>query len=83
MKFSTENPQNVIASYDEGACIYHKGQPDADAGTICFKSVGNTCSKVTDCVPVGDAISSGKFTKEEIDKKIELVEKAYGLKYIY
>lgn len=69
-------------TYDEKACTT-KVDTTWEAGTICFESVGNTCSTPTNCVPVQAAASSGLYTKEEIDHKIDLIEKAYGVKYVY
>lgn len=77
------SPNYVMpANYDEGACTT-KVDTTWHAGTKCFVSVGNTCSKATNCVPLQDAASSGQYTKEEIDRKIKIVEKAFGIKYVY
>jgi hypothetical protein len=76
------SPNYIPATYDEGACTV-KVDTVWHAGTKCFESVGNTCSRATNCVPIQNAASSGRYTKEEIDRKIELVEKAYGIKYLY
>lgn len=78
--------QNVIpdklASYDEGACTV-KVDTSMVPGTICFESVGKSCSSAHPCTPITSAAASGRFTKSQIDKKIDLIEKAYGIKYIY
>lgn len=81
--FAKNNNTNYMpATYDEGACSI-KIDTVWYAGTKCFESVGNTCTKATNCEPLKDAVSSGRYTKEEIDRKIELVEKAYDIKYVY
>ncbi|MEI7965366.1 MAG: hypothetical protein WCH29_09345 [Chitinophagaceae bacterium] len=80
--FAKNNSSGKIANYDEGACTI-KVDTIWQAGTRCFTSVGNTCTTPTACVPIGKAISSGQFTKVEIDKKIALIEKTFGVKYTY
>lgn len=69
-------------NYDEIACTT-KVDTVWVAGTKCFESVGKTCTKATNCVPISTAAFSGKYTKEEINRKIELIEKAYGIRYTY
>jgi hypothetical protein len=34
-------------------------------------------------LPAGADIQSGRYTQNEIDQKIKLAEKAYGVKYTY
>ncbi len=83
--FSKNMPvPNVVdpTRYDEGACTI-KVDTVWVAGTICFVSNGNTCNKKTNCIPLQNAAKSGKFTKEEIDQKIKIIESAYGIKYVY
>jgi len=70
---------NVNSNKDESACI----TSDSLAGTKCFISVGNSCKTLHDCQPVSQAAQSGTYTKAEIDQQIQLVEKAYGIKYTY
>jgi hypothetical protein len=89
VKFASTSPKKgddlstmKLSTYDEQACTT-KVDSSYQAGTKCFSSVGNTCSTLHNCTPLSNLASSGKFTKAEIDNKIQIIEKAYNIKYTY
>jgi len=54
-----------------------------NVGTECFRAPGTSCGAESMCVPLPPQIQSGQYTRSEIDQKIKLVEKSFGVKYTY
>jgi hypothetical protein len=52
-------------------------------GTKCVDAKGSSCSAPGMCVAVKGQIQSGLYTREEVDRNIDLVEKAFGIRYTY
>ena len=70
---------NVGMKYTELACTTTDSLP----GTECFRAPGTSCGAESMCVPLPPQIQSGQYTRSEIDQKIKLVEKSFGVKYTY
>jgi hypothetical protein len=77
-RFATSANPNLKPTFTQLACIV-----DSMAGTECVDAKGSSCSALTMCTPIKNQIQSGLYTKDEIDQKINLVEKAYGVRYTY
>ena len=65
--------------FDEISCL----TPDSLPSIRCFRSVGHSCRKETDCTSVLANAVSGNFTEQEIQSQIEIVERDFGIKYVY
>jgi hypothetical protein len=70
---------NLGTSYTSLACTTTDSMP----GTKCVDEKGTSCKALTICTKVTADIRSGLYTRQEIDEKIMLVEKAYRVKYTY
>lgn len=78
-RFATAIVPNLGKSYTSLACTTTDSMP----GTKCVDEKGSSCKTLTMCTKVPTDIRSGLYTRQEIDEKIMLVEKAYRIKYTY
>jgi hypothetical protein len=78
-RFATSAIPNVKPSYTALACTTTDSMP----GTKCVDAKGSSCSAPGMCVAVKGQIQSGLYTREEVDRNIDLVEKAFGIRYTY
>jgi hypothetical protein len=78
-RFATSVVPNIAASYTNLACVTTDSLP----GTECVDAKGSSCKTLQGCTAVSTDIQSGRYTQGEIDQRIRLVKKAFGIKYTY
>lgn len=78
-RFASSDIPNLKPSYTALACTTTDSMP----GTKCIDAKGSSCSAPGMCMGVKGQIQSGLYTQDEIDQKIKLVEKAFGIRYTY
>ena len=82
--FATAATTSVAPPYTPYACVKIINDSTSVPGTICKDTKGGGCSVLQiNCTPLPSDAVSGLYTQKEIDEKINLIEKAYGIKYTY